>query len=228
MVLLTRCGCETNRYNSKEYDAMRNGMNPKFIVDGENRNSPSTYLLILIMSRANDSSSRVVIRDTWLKLSAKGKSTLQHLFPIGTVDISSSQLEFLREEQSLFGDLLLLDDLKDVYSNLTRKTLMAIDAAVKQFNFKFLLKVDSDSFVRLGALLKGLKDIEHPYLYWGFLDGRAKPMRKGKWAERDWIMCDRYLPYQLGGGYVLSYRLAKFLSDNKDLLHLYRWVDSFR
>lgn len=59
------------------------------------------------------------------------------------------------------------------------------------------LKVDSDSFVRLGAFLKALRDIADPNLYWGFLDGRARPKRKGQWAERDWIICDRYVPYQV-------------------------------
>ena len=68
----------------------------------------------------------------------------------------------------------------------------------EQFKFNYLLKVDDDSFVRLGALLNALKDIEqHPLLYWGFLDGRAKPMRGGKWSESEWRLCDRYLPYQV-------------------------------
>lgn len=58
-------------------------------------------------------------------------------------------------------------------------------------------QVDSDSFVRIGALLKALRDIQHDRLYWGFLDGRAKPIRKGKWKENDWVLCDRYLPYQV-------------------------------
>jgi hypothetical protein len=69
--------------------------------------------------------------------------------------------------------------------------------SVNAFNFKFLLKVDGDSFVRLGALLKSLRDIEHPKLYWGFLDGRARPFAKGKWLEEEWRLCDYYLPYQV-------------------------------
>ena len=41
-------------------------------------------------------------------------------------------------------------------------------------------------------------------LYWGFFDGRAPVMKKGKWAEKDYKLCDKYIPYALGGGYVLS------------------------
>jgi galactosylxylosylprotein 3-beta-galactosyltransferase len=109
--------------------------------------------------------------------------------------------------------------------------------------------VDGDSFVRLGSLLKSLKDIEHPRLYWGFLDGRAKPFRKGKWKETGgWILCDRYLPYQvgdgsilklspfkafipveshfqLGGGYVLAHSLAKFIAQNVELFKFYQNED---
>lgn len=43
-----------------------------------------------------------------------------------------------------------------------------------------------------------------PRLYWGFLDGRASPKKGGKWSESGWRLCDRYLPYALGGGYVLG------------------------
>lgn len=51
----------------------------------------------------------------------------------------------------------------------------------------------------LGEFLRNLRTIEHPRLYWGFLDGRARPRRKGQWAEKDWVLCDRYLPYQVSG-----------------------------
>ena len=41
-------------------------------------------------------------------------------------------------------------------------------------------------------------------LYWGFFDGRAPVQKQGKWAQKDYHLCDRYLPYAVGGGYVLS------------------------
>uniref|UniRef100_A0A0N5ALE0 Ubiquitin-conjugating enzyme E2 J2 n=1 Tax=Syphacia muris TaxID=451379 RepID=A0A0N5ALE0_9BILA len=199
---------------------------------------PMTYLLVAIMSHANNSVERTIIRDTWLKLSSKGNHlfsimelqtesvlTVRHVFAVGTKNLPPNTMEHIEEEQGLYGDLLLLDTLVDTYANLSRKTLWTIDALCKKYDFKFLLKVDSDSFVRLGSFLQELRSIEHPYLYWGFLDGRARPRRKGKWAEKEWVICDRYLPYQLGGGYVLAYSLADFISRNKDLLKLYRNED---
>lgn len=221
IIVVLSCSCEQSP------SPIRYRASPRIQISADERRAslPKTYLMIVIMTRANDSAVRAVIRDTWLKLSSKGVAVFRHIFPVGIANLSKRSLELLDEEQNLNGDLLLLDALIDDYANLARKTLMAIDAVCHMYNFDFLLKVDSDSFVRVGALLKALKDIAHPRLYWGFLDGRAKPRRRGQWAEREWVLCDRYLPYQLGGGYVLSHKLADFISRNKDLLKLYRSED---
>ncbi len=45
-------------------------------------------------------------------------------------------------------------------------------------------------------------------LYWGFFDGRAPVQKSGKWAESNYVLCDTYVPYALGGGYVLSHDLV--------------------
>ncbi|VDM47453.1 unnamed protein product [Toxocara canis] len=221
IIVVLSCSCE----QSASPIAYRASRISQVNADERRATLPKTYLVIVIMTHANDSAVRAIIRDTWLKLSSKGPSVFRHVFPMGIRNLSKRALELLNEEQNLYGDLLLLDDLIDEYSNLARKTLMVFDTVCQMFNFEFVLKVDSDSFVRLGALLKALKDIAHPRLYWGFLDGRAKPRRRGQWAEREWVLCDRYLPYQLGGGYVLSYKLADYISRNKDLLKLYRSED---
>ncbi|TMS33876.1 hypothetical protein L596_001565 [Steinernema carpocapsae] len=155
-----------------------------------------TFLLIIIMSHGNDSSTRAVIRNSWLKLSSKGPSYVRHVFSIGTKGLSAPEMRRLYEEQEQFDDLLFLKNHVDTYENLAKKTALSLKTTVQEVEFEYVLKVDSDSFVRLGSFLKALKDVSHPSLYWGFLDGRAKPFRKGKWKEKDWMLCDRYLPYQ--------------------------------
>uniref|UniRef100_A0A915EC34 Hexosyltransferase n=1 Tax=Ditylenchus dipsaci TaxID=166011 RepID=A0A915EC34_9BILA len=187
---------------------------------------PSTYLMVLIMTSPSDFATRQVIRDTWLRLSTKTPQMFRHAFIIGTKNLSSAATKKLNEESTQFNDLVFLDGLAENYNKLTAKTAHSIKYAVDTFDFKFILKVDGDSFVRLGSLLKSLKDIEHPRLYWGFLDGRAKPFRKGKWKETGgWILCDRYLPYQLGGGYIIAHSLAKFIAENLGLLKFYQSED---
>lgn len=53
-------------------------------------------------------------------------------------------------------------------------------------------------------------------LYWGYFHGSAKVKTSGKWKETDWIACDRYVPYALGGGYILSKSLVSFIANNAD------------
>lgn len=52
------------------------------------------------------------------------------------------------------------------------------------------------------------------HLYWGYFNGNAKIKTQGKWKETEWILCDNYLPYALGGGYVLSQGLVSYLARN--------------
>ena len=44
------------------------------------------------------------------------------------------------------------------------------------------------------------------------------PVANSSWAEPDWFLCDKYLPYARGGGYVFSQRIAKFIADNSAIL----------
>ncbi|WKX95830.1 hypothetical protein Q1695_012350 [Nippostrongylus brasiliensis] len=216
LIISYNCSCESGNGLLKDAQVS---------LSTTKRPLPETFLLVAIMSSPNESAVRAVVRDTWLKLTQKGPSVIQHMFPIGVKGSSETMRSLLEEENKLHGDIALVDDLEEAYSNLALKTLKTMEYAYQNFRFQYILKVDSDSFVRLGAFLKALKDIQHPRLYWGFLDGRAKPIRKGKWREGDWMLCDRYLPYQLGGGYLLSYELVRFLALNARLFKMYKNED---
>ncbi|XP_028128659.2 beta-1,3-galactosyltransferase 6 [Diabrotica virgifera virgifera] len=108
--------------------------------------------------------------------------------------------------------------------------------------FKYVLKCDDDSFVNLDKLVVELMKIESKYLkriydknteeyiisinyqqggrsedlnlYWGYFNGNARIKNKGKWKETNWIVSDRYVPYALGGGYILSKGLISYISRN--------------
>lgn len=203
--------------NSKEFEPV-----PEKLFQEQLK--PSAYLLILIMCSPNDTQSRQVIRDTWFKLNKK-PAAIASRFVIGTSQISPKLLHLLHTENEGFKDMIFLEELKESYHNLTRKTLQTFVKAYETWDFKFVMKVDSDSFVRPIALLNALKTNAHPRLYWGFLDGRARPMVKGKWTEPGWMLCDRYLPYQLGGGYVIAYDLVEYIAKNSRLLKLYKNED---
>ncbi|CAG9863514.1 unnamed protein product [Phyllotreta striolata] len=63
------------------------------------------------------------------------------------------------------------------------------------------------------------------YLYWGYFNGNAKVKTKGKWKESNWIASDRYLPYALGGGYLLSKELVSYIGRNNEHLKSFNSED---
>lgn len=67
--------------------------------------------------------------------------------------------------------------------------------------------------------------VQNMSLYWGYFHGSAKVKTSGKWKESDWITCDRYVPYALGGGYMLSKNLVTFIGKNADYLRTFKSED---
>lgn len=185
----------------------------------------STFLTVLIITGPNYYESRDTIRDTWLQLAAK--LDICWFFVIGTKSLDDAAKALLHSEQSEKQDLLLLPNIEDSYLSLPMKLLHSLAWVEKNVATKFVLKVDDDSFVRLDALVKELQEkyVNDTRLYWGFFDGRATPKRRGKWNEDNWFMCDRYLPYALGGGYVIGADLAYFVGKNVQYLQCYNSED---
>jgi galactosylxylosylprotein 3-beta-galactosyltransferase len=178
-------------------------------------------LIILIMSSPASAHRRNVIRGTWLSL-CKNSSDLQYYFVVGSSGFNAEMHSVIEEEQSFHHDLIILQNVYDDYESLTHKVLEAfvwLDKAVKRF--QYLLKCDDDSFVQVNKVVSELQTIKltkgHT-LYWGFFNGRAQVKIDGKWKESDWILCDYYLPYALGGGYVLSQKLVHFIAVNAEFL----------
>ncbi|CAL7942220.1 unnamed protein product [Xylocopa violacea] len=190
------------------------------------RNKSKFRLVILILSSPDNLERRATIRKTWL---AQKQAMVKHLFAIGTLDILPEQRETLHSEKQKFDDLLLLSRLPDSYGTLTKKVLYSIKEIYDYYEFDFLMKCDDDTFVLVHKILKELDRWENKgtkkELYWGFFNGKAQVKRNGLWKETDWILCDYYLPYALGGGYVLSYNLVKFIATNADILKLYKAED---
>ncbi|KAK1340615.1 hypothetical protein QTO34_019186 [Cnephaeus nilssonii] len=94
--------------------------------------------------------------------------------------------------------------------------------------FEFVLKADDDSFVRLDAMLAELRSRDparRRRLYWGFFSGRGRVKPGGRWREAAWQLCDYYLPYALGGGYVLSADLVHYLRLSREYLRAWHSED---
>lgn len=182
-----------------------------------------TYFVIVIFSSPKNFERRQVIRKTWILL--KGNSNIKHYFAIGANSLDNEQLFFLKEEHKSYEDLLLLYSFRDSYARLSEKLLEVFTWIDGNIQYKFLLKVDDDSFVQIEALSKALTKLPPKRLYWGFFDGQASVKTRGKWKEKNWFLCDRYLPYAKGGGYVVSQDLVHITVSVSNYLTLYQNED---
>lgn len=194
--------------------------------DQVDQNKPKFRLMILILTNSDNFEQRDTIRKTWL---SEKHASVKHLFAIGTLDILSDQKETLLSEKEKFNDLLLLPKLLDSYSTLTKKLLYSFKEIYEYYDFDYLLKCDDDTFVLVHKILKELDKWQNKgtkkELYWGFFNGKAQVKRSGPWKEMDWIFCDYYLPYAIGGGYALSYKLIQFIVNNMEFLKLHNSED---
>ncbi|XP_013079650.2 beta-1,3-galactosyltransferase 6-like [Biomphalaria glabrata] len=176
-------------------------------------------LVILIISSPDNFHVRETIRNTWLK--NVNDFNILAKFVVGGASLDTQAKDKIDKEESIFKDLIVLDDVSDSYQELTNKVLKAFLWLNYNVDFQHVLKVDDDSYVRVSNLMSELQNKPKEKLYWGFFDGRANVKVSGKWKETNWILCDKYLPYARGGGYVLSSDLVYFITSNHPLFQHY-------
>nr|CAG4634950.1 EOG090X0A8N [Alona affinis] len=183
----------------------------------------SIHLVVLIISNPTKSATRRAIRETWL--SSLSNSRVKHFFIIGSKGLAAEVLGEVKAENTTHEDLVILDSVAESYESLTSKVLSSFQWLVSNYQFNFVLKCDDDTYVTIPPLLEALAKHPQVKLYWGFFKGAANVFRKGKWKEDDWFLCDTYLPYARGGGYVLSSDLVRHLTDSAPLLQHYKSED---
>lgn len=162
-------------------------------------------LLVLVLSAVKNKIRRDTIRATW----AQAYSDVDIRFVV-------SKDQYLNSEKLIHSDMLEVD-IPDEYQLLSHKLLESFNS-VRNINFDYLLKCDDDTFVDVTKVINELETAPKNRFYWGYFDGNAHIKRAGKWKETEWILCDKYLPYALGGGYVLSKDLIIYIVNNKDYL----------
>lgn len=184
------------------------------------------FLFVLILSSPNGRDQRDTIRQTWMKDYSELIPKVLVKFSIGTLGLSQFSIDRLHVENKEFKDLLLLKDLQESYHNLSIKVLKSFVHIDQTFLFTYLFKGDDDTFILLNTVLQELTKRESKTsFYWGFFNGRARPKRKGKWKETGWFLSDRYLPYALGGGYIVTNDLIHYIALVADGLQLYHSED---
>ena len=129
----------------------------------------------------------------------------------------------LTREADIHGDMILLGDVGDDHESLSYRTLRSFQhVASSAKDFLYVLKCDDDSFVNLLVVAKELSErTNHDRFYWGQFLGGAGIITEGPYAEDRWSICETYLPYALGGGYVLSMDLVQVVAKNAPFLKVY-------
>lgn len=182
---------------------------------------PKYTLVVTVLTSLDGKERRDAIRQTWYS-NDEIKNEVLLKFVLGTMGMAEDYRGQLQKENEEYNDLLLLTDLVDSFTNLTRKVLSTFVWASKNVQFSYLLKCDDDTFVVLKTLLDELKQRTSTKLYyWGFFDGRSSVKKVGKYREMNWFLCDKYIPYALGGGYVLSSDVVKLIALSSPHLKLY-------
>lgn len=160
-----------------------------------------------------------------------------HKFAVGTTGLTTTRQKQLISESNSHNDLLLIDDLQDSYKNLTKKLVLSLKSISESHSFHYLLKCDDDTYVKLDIMLTHLSDYHGrvssfdfgpnpvPELYWGYFNGKANIKTHGQWKENNFNLCSKYLPYALGGGYIISQQLVQYVDTNSEILNLYTSED---
>lgn len=131
-------------------------------------------------------------------------------------------MEKITAEANQVNDVMILPDVTDSKSTLTKRTLDSFSLAIEKFEFSYVLKCDDDSVADLPRLASELQRRESKdRLYWGYFSGAKFLMSFGPYTETHWYICEKYTPIAGGGGYILSKDLVHLLTVNKDLITWY-------
>jgi hypothetical protein len=200
-------------------------------------------LAVIVLSALNYKERREVIRETW----GNGHSNL--FFIIGKhcpyrpdqrkpwvcepknanakIDIEyNAQQEALTQKISQESNVIIVDMI-DVYRNLADKLFKSYRWIIQNTNAKYVLKMDDDSFARVGSVEHWLKKRPHPPKYEIIAGGFSKgPVsRRGKWAEMKYKP-DKYPPWPSGAGHIVSRPVIEYMHQNADTWVSYQGEDT--
>jgi len=140
-------------------------------------------------------------------------------FAMGTKDISSNLSTQLDRENDIHKDMVFFENFKENRSALTNKTILLITWAYEYVNFIYFLKCDDDTFVFVKRTVAEL--MHRPTatrLYLGKIQ-KGRPKKKNSpWQDTGWNLGDTYLPYALGGAYIISSDLISLVAEDSEHL----------
>ena len=179
----------------------------------------TTFLLIMVSTLPDSFIARQSIRDTWLHGVNDSEDAIVR-FAVGIKEEKEDVVARLRKENETHGDLALLEDIKDFYITPTNKTLAMFVWAHDNVNFKYFMKCEPITYVYVKNMVSVLQ--ERPTanaLYYGKMQYKRRPNRKNsEFKDATWDLTETYLPFALGGAYILSADLTARLALHRNYL----------
>ena len=105
---------------------------------------------------------RLLSRKLWSSYKIPPSFQVSVKFIIGTKRLLNHQISDLKNEQTNYRDLVLLDNHEDTYFQLTRKVKLALQWSVKNEPFDYLVKTDDDVIILLNNIVDALRKIDCP------------------------------------------------------------------
>ncbi|XP_077993957.1 beta-1,3-galactosyltransferase 1-like [Glandiceps talaboti] len=180
---------------------------------GENDND--VFLLVMVVSKADNFALRNMIRDTWAKVTKVYNYNIVTMFVLAESD-NSAISDQLMNEAELYDDVILTD-LVDHYRKLTMKTLMALRWTIEFCpQALFVMKTDDNSLVHLQNIVKYLLAAKRKNFIAGYimLNNAANRDANSKWYMPKELFAEYYYPpYPNGPGYVMSNDVTRQIYD---------------
>ena len=182
----------------------------------------TTFLLIMVSTLPESFIARESIRDTWYHGFNDSEDCIVR-FAVGTNGTEGDVVARLKEENEAHRDLVIMEDVRDYYITPTNKTLSMIVWAQDNVDFKYFMKMDPITYVHVNNMVSVLR--QRPTtkgLYYGRMQYKKKPNRKSsEYKDPTWDLTATYLPFALGGGYILSSDLIAHLVRRRNYLNLH-------
>ncbi|KAH0513558.1 Beta-1,3-galactosyltransferase 5 [Microtus ochrogaster] len=188
------------------------------------------FLVLLVTSSHKQLEARMTIRKTWGREAEIHGRNVKTLFLLGASD-STDEMNATAQEGKQHRDIIQ-KDFKDVYYNLTLKTMMGMEW-VHHFcpQAAFVMKTDSDVFVNVVYLTDLLlKKNKTSRFFTGYIKSNDLPIRKksSKWfVSKFEYPQDKYPPFCSGTGYVFSSDVASKVYDVSDSVPFLKLEDVF-
>jgi len=150
------------------------------------------------------------------------------------ISINDKNAAQLKNEMETFGDIIVATDVIEIYRSLPAKLKSGYRWAIQNHpDAEWFLKIDDDSYVRVGSLSTYLQEfvnkyadpLLHPAVI-GNIKPHNEPFKKGKWKEDSHFKGRYYPKFPTGSwGHIVSRPVAEYVSENSEELYEYQGED---